>query len=195
MVACERQLLGLVLAIIGFVGSVIICALPTWKVTIGFDDTRVYFNIVEGLWKKCGFAANPVITSCMDYEHIHKELRDARALIIIAIIIELLGILLGAAGRRFIIFVRDERQRSKMALTAGIAFLIAGLLVVIPVSWTTDTFTSNFLPTYSPNDASNRMLVKTNWGASLYIGWFTAVLLFLGGGLVCSSFFSRDETD
>ncbi|XP_006785240.1 claudin-4-like [Neolamprologus brichardi] len=170
MVACERQLLGLALACIAFVGSIISCALPAWRIMTTFKDFKM---IVEGFWKRMGY----------EYIPLPEVMKAARALIIIAIIIEVLGILLGVAGRNFMNFVPDERQRSKMTLTSGIAFLIAGFFFLIPVSWTTNTINDHLL------------LKKMELEAALYIGWFTTVLLFLGGGLVCSSFFRRNGTE
>ncbi|KAL3970905.1 hypothetical protein ACER0C_026424 [Sarotherodon galilaeus] len=196
MVACERPLLGLALACIGLLGSIISCALPTWRITRAFKDHEVLISIVEGLWKRCAISPTSEM-QCMGYEYIPlpEDMKAARALIIIAIIIEVLGILLGVAGRNFMNFVPDERQRSKMALTSGIAFLIAGFFVLIPVSWTTNTINDHFHPTQSPYGPDHGVLKKMELGAALYIGWFTTVLLFLGGGLICSSFFRRNGTE
>ncbi|XP_063340754.1 claudin-4-like [Pelmatolapia mariae] len=196
MVACERQLLGLALACIGFLGSIISCALPTWRIMKTFRDYEMPFSVVEGLWKRCGISPTGEM-QCMGYEYmlLPADMKAARALIIIAIIIEVLGILLGVAGRNFMNFVPDERQRSKMALTSGIAFLIAGFFFLIPVSWTTNTINDHFHPTWSTSGLAHLLLKKMELGAALYIGWFTTVLLFLGGGLVCSSFFRRNGTE
>ncbi|XP_003446975.1 claudin-4 [Oreochromis niloticus] len=196
MVACERQLLGLALACIGFLGSIISCALPTWRITKTFRDSEMPFSVVDGLWKRCVISPTGEM-QCMGYEYIPlpADMKAARGLIIIAIITELLGILLGVAGRNCMNFVPDERQRRKMALTSGIAFLIAGFFVLIPVSWTTNTIRDDFQPIESLNNPDHLLLKKMELGAALYIGWFTTVLLFLGGGLVCSSFFRRNGTE
>ncbi|XP_026038417.1 claudin-4-like [Astatotilapia calliptera] len=196
MVACERQLLGLALACIAFMGSIISCALPTWRIMTAFKDVKMLMCIAEGLWKRCAILPTGEM-HCMGYEYIPlpADMKAARALVIIAIIIEVLGILLGVAGRNFMNFVPDEWQRSKMALTSGIAFLIAGFFVLIPVSWTTNTINDHFHPTQSTYGPDHGVLKKMELGAALYIGWFTTVLLFLGGGLVCSSFFCRNGTE
>uniref|UniRef100_A0AAZ1XEA9 Claudin n=1 Tax=Oreochromis aureus TaxID=47969 RepID=A0AAZ1XEA9_OREAU len=156
MVACERQLLGLALACIGLLGSIISCALPTWRIMTAFKDYEMLLSIVEGLWKRCAILPTGQ-TQCMGYGYIPlpEDMKAARGLIIIAIIIEVLGILLGVAGRNFMNFVPDERQRSKMALTSGIAFLIAGFFFLIPVSWTTNTINDHIHPTQSTYGLSN----------------------------------------
>ncbi|KAL3970912.1 claudin [Sarotherodon galilaeus] len=199
MTAGVRQLLGLALAIISFVGTIVICALPQWRVTKIFEQSSISAAqmFTEGLWKVCS-TFNAQSLACIEYEKtlvsISQDLEVARALIVIAIIVGAFGILLGAAGSKFINFVPDERKRSKMAMASGVVCLIAGIFVLIPVCWTTNTTTTatiqdifnNFLPHVS---------LKMELGASLYIGWITTALLFLGGGLLCSSFICQDGTD
>ncbi|KAL3970917.1 hypothetical protein ACER0C_026436 [Sarotherodon galilaeus] len=190
MVACERQLLGLALACIGLLGSIISCALPTWRI---MTDVKM----VEGLWKRCKISSTGEMQCSNAYKDIPlpEDMKAARGLIIIAIIIEVLGILLGVAGRNFMNFVPDERQRRKMALTSGIAFFIAGFFFLIPVSWTTNNINKHIYPIHFRYGHINVPSENTKLGAALYIGWFTTVLLFLRGGLVCSSFFRRNGTE
>ncbi|XP_006784909.1 claudin-9-like [Neolamprologus brichardi] len=197
MTAGVRHLLGLTLAIVSFVGTIVICALPQWRVTKILEQSSIVGSQVftEGLWKVCGSFSEQIL-ACNEYEKtllpISQDLEVARALIVIAIISGVIGILLGAAGSKFMNFVPDERKRSKMAMASGVVCLIAGIFVLIPVCWTTNAITTiqdnynNFLPHVS---------LKSELGASLYIGWITTALLFLGGGLLCSSFICQDGTD
>ncbi|XP_005462405.1 claudin-4-like [Oreochromis niloticus] len=196
MTADLRHLLGLALAIVSFVGTIVICALPQWRVTKIFQQSSIIASqmFTEGLWKVCStFSAQ--IVECKEYEKtlvpIHQDLEVARAFTVIAIIMGVFGILLGAAGSKFMNFVPDERKRSKMAMASGVVCLIASIFVLIPICWTTTTTTiqdnyNNFLP-YGT--------LKMEPGTSLYIGWITTALLFLGGGLLCSSFICQDGTD
>ncbi|XP_056141334.1 claudin-4-like [Lampris incognitus] len=192
MVAGGRQLLGLALAIIGFLGSIIICALPTWKVTAFIGANIVTSQVIwEGLWMNCVTQSTGQM-QCKVYDSLlalPQDLQAARALVIIAIIAGVFAILLGIAGGKCTNFVEDERQKCKVAIAAGIVFLVAGLLVLIPVCWTANTIIRDF---YNPlmTNAQRREL-----GASLYIGWGSAGLLFLGGGLLCSSCPPGDEKD
>ncbi|XP_030602616.1 claudin-like protein ZF-A89 [Archocentrus centrarchus] len=194
MKAGVRQLLGLAVAIISFAVTILICALPQWKVLkvqgSGSGDSTVYSR---GLWQLC-VTDNMYGTRCFIYENapITQDLKAARALIIIAIIVGFTGILLGVAGSKFISFVPDERKKSKMAMASGVVFFIASLFVLIPVCWITNTINDNFNYERSPGSPDS---LKWVLGASIYIGWITTGLWFLGGGLLCSSFLCRDGTD
>ncbi|TWW75080.1 Claudin-4 [Takifugu flavidus] len=184
MVSTGRQILGLALAVIGFLGSIIICALPTWRVTAFIGANIVTAQVIwEGLWMNCVTQSTGQM-QCKIYDSLlilPQDLQAARALVVIAIIVGVFGILLGVVGGKCTNFVQDEAQKCKVAIASGIIFIIAGLLVLIPVCWTANTIIRDF---YNPilTNAQRREL-----GASLYIGWASAGLLFLGGGLLCSS--------
>ncbi|KAJ0004606.1 hypothetical protein NQD34_010820 [Periophthalmus magnuspinnatus] len=184
MVSSGRQMLGLVFAIIGFLGSIIICALPTWKVTAFIGANIVTAQVIwEGLWMNCVTQSTGQM-QCKVYDSLlalPQDLQAARALVVIAIIIGVFGILLGVVGGKCINFVDEERQKCKVAIASGIVFIIAGVMVLIAVCWTANNIIQDF---YNPvmTNAQRREL-----GASLYIGWAAASLLFLGGGFLCSS--------
>uniref|UniRef100_A0A8D3E060 Claudin n=1 Tax=Scophthalmus maximus TaxID=52904 RepID=A0A8D3E060_SCOMX len=149
MVSGGRQILGMSLAFIGFVGSIIICAIPTWKVTAFIGSNIVTSQVIwEGLWMNCVTQSTGQM-QCKVYDSLlalPQDLQAARALVILAIIIGVVGILLSIIGGKCTNFVEEERQKREL-------------------------------------------------GASLYIGWATAGLLFLGGGLLCSSCPPRDDND
>lgn len=192
MVSRTRQILGLSLAIIGFLGSIIICALPAWKVTAFIGANIVTSQVTwEGLWMDCVTQSTGQM-QCKVYDSLlalPQDLQAARALVVIAIIVGVFGILLGIVGGKCTNFVEEERQKCKVAIAAGIVFIIAGFLVLIPVCWTANTIIRDF---YNPVMISAQ---RRELGASLYIGWGSAGLLFLGGGLLCSSCPPRDEND
>lgn len=192
MVSTGRQMLGFVLALVGFLGSIVICALPTWKVTAFIGANIVTSQVIwEGLWMNCVTQSTGQM-QCKVYDSLlalPQDLQAARALTVIAIIIGVFGILLGVVGGKCTNFVDDERQKCKVAIASGIVFIIAGVMVLVPVCWTANTIIRDF---YNPvmTNAQRREL-----GASLYIGWGAAGLLFLGGGLLCSSCPPNEEND
>ncbi|XP_041734249.1 claudin-4-like [Coregonus clupeaformis] len=192
MVSMGRQMLGLVLAIIGFLGTIIVCALPMWKVTAFIGANIVTAQVIwEGLWMNCVTQSTGQM-QCKIYDSLlalPQDLQAARALSVIAIIASCFGILLGIAGGKCTNFVEDEASKAKVAIASGIIFIVAGVLILVPVCWSANTIIRDF---YNPLlvEAQRREL-----GASLYIGWGTAGLLILGGGLLCSSCPPKEERD
>lgn len=184
MVSAGRQILGICLAMIGFLGSVVICGLPNWKVTAFIGANIVTSqNIWEGLWMNCVVQSTGQM-QCKVYDSLlalPQDLQGARALVIIAIIAGVFGVLLSIVGGKCTNFMEDEVSKAKVAIASGVIFIIAGILVLTPVCWTANTIIRDF---YNPLliDSQRREL-----GESLYIGWASAGLLFLGGGLLCSS--------
>eukprot|EP00064_Thunnus_orientalis_P018557 superscaffoldBa00004318_g18658 len=184
MVSMGRQMLGFALAIIGFLGTIIVCALPMWKVTAFIGANIVTAQVIwEGLWMNCVTQSTGQM-QCKIYDSLlalPQDLQAARALVVIAIIVSAFGIILGIAGGKCTNFVEDERAKTRVAIAAGIVFICAGVLILIPVCWSANTIIRDF---YNPilTNAQRREL-----GAALYIGWGTAALLILGGALLCSS--------
>lgn len=185
-----RQMLGLSLGIIGFLGAIVICALPMWKVTAFIGANIVTAQTIwEGLWMNCVIQSTGQM-QCKIYDSLlalPQDLQAARALVIVAIIICLFGIILGIAGGKSTNFVEREDTKAKVAIASGVIFIVAGVLVLVPVCWSANTIVRDF---YNPllTDAQRREL-----GASLYIGWGAAALLILGGGILCSSCPPKEE--
>lgn len=184
MVSMGRQMLGFTLAVIGFLGSIIVCALPMWKVTAFIGANIVTAQTIwEGLWMNCVMQSTGQM-QCKIYDSLlalPQDLQAARALVVIAIILGIFGILLGVSGGKCTNFVEDPNSKAKVAIAAGIAFICAGVLVLVPVCWSANTIVRDF---YNPILADPQ---RREMGASLYIGWGTAGLFLLGGALLCSS--------
>ncbi|KAK2846631.1 hypothetical protein Q5P01_009630 [Channa striata] len=192
MVSMGRQILGFSLCIIGFLGAIIVCALPMWKVTAFIGANIVTAQIIyEGLWMNCVMQSTGQM-QCKIYDSmlaLPQDLQAARALVIVAIIVAIFGLLLGIVGGKCTNFVENEYSKAKVAVAAGAIFICAGVLVLIPVCWSANTIIRDF---YNPimTDAQRREI-----GASLYIGWGTAALFILGGALLCSSCPNKDSPE
>ncbi|XP_074497288.1 claudin e [Sebastes fasciatus] len=184
MVSQGRQMLGFVLAIIGFLGTIIVCALPMWKVTAFIGANIVTAQVIwEGLWMNCVTQSTGQM-QCKIYDSLlalPQDLQAARALVVIAIIVAAFGVILGIIGGKCTNFVEDDAAKAKVAIAAGIVFICAGVAILVPVCWSANTIIRDF---YNPllTNAQRREL-----GAALYIGWGTAAVLLLGGALLCSS--------
>lgn len=191
MVSAGMQMLGIAVCIIGWIGTIITCALPQWKVTAFVGTVIITAQVTwQGIWMNCVVQSTGQM-QCKVYDSmlaLSQDLQAARALMIICILIGVIGILLAIAGGKCTNCVSNESTKAKIIMTAGIIFIIAGILCLIPVSWTANTVIRNF---YDPLQSTRG---KNELGAALYIGWGAAALLILGGGLLCANCPPKDNS-
>lgn len=190
MVSTCRQILGLSLSMLGFLGSIVVCALPMWRMSAFIGANIVTAQIIwEGLWMTCVVQSTGQM-QCKIYDSLlalPQDLQAARALVVIAIIVCIFGLLLGIAGGKCTNFVEKEDSKVKVAIASGVIFIVAGVLLLVPLCWSANTIVRDF---YNPvlSDGQRREM-----GACLYIGWGAAALLILGGGMLCSSCPPKEE--
>ncbi|XP_032901977.1 claudin-4-like [Amblyraja radiata] len=190
MVSMGLQILGIALCVIGWVGAIITCVLPMWRVTAFIGNNIVVAQIIwEGLWMNCIVQSTGQM-QCKVYDSLlalSQDLQASRALTVIAIVVGVLGLLISIAGGKCTNCIENEVTKAKVTIISGIIFILAGLLTLIPVSWSANTIIKDF---YNPlvTDAQRREL-----GASLYIGWGTSGLMLLGGALLCCSCPPKDD--
>ncbi|KAK2828229.1 hypothetical protein Q5P01_019263 [Channa striata] len=178
------EILGIALGVLGFLIGIVTCALPMWKVSAFIGANIVTAQIIwEGLWMNCVIQSTGQM-QCKVYDSmlaLPQDLQAARAMTIVSIILALMGVMISIVGAKCTNCIEDEPSKAKVMIISGIFFILAGLLVLIPVSWTTSVIIRDF---YNPilTDAQRREI-----GASLYIGFGSAALLIIGGGLLCTS--------
>uniref|UniRef100_A0A3P8QFD1 Claudin a n=1 Tax=Astatotilapia calliptera TaxID=8154 RepID=A0A3P8QFD1_ASTCA len=101
MASAGFQMLGTALCIIGWIGVIVICALPQWKVTAFIGQNIVTAQTTwEGIWMTCVVQSTGQM-QCKVYDSmlaLSSDLQAARALTIIAILLGVIGILLAMAG-------------------------------------------------------------------------------------------------
>ncbi|XP_069566528.1 claudin-4-like [Brachyistius frenatus] len=150
MVSMGRQMLGFALCVIGFLGTIIVCALPMWRVTAFIGANIVTAQVIwEGLWMNCVTQSTGQM-QCKIYDSLlalPQDLQAARALVVIAIIVSAVGILLGIAGGKCTNFVEEPRAKARVAIAAGVIFICAGVLILIPVCWSANNIIRDF---YNP---------------------------------------------
>ncbi|XP_074535677.1 claudin-like protein ZF-A89 [Halichoeres trimaculatus] len=185
MGAMGMQMAGCALALFGWIGVLIICGVPMWRVTAFIGNNIVTSQVMwEGLWMNCVVQSTGQM-QCKVYDSmlaLSNDLQGARALVVVSIIVGLIGVLVAFAGGKCTNFIPEERAKARATVAAGVLLIISGILCIIPVSWTASIIIRNF---YSPVlvDAQKREL-----GASLYIGWGAGALLILGGALLTGNF-------
>ncbi|XP_077361906.1 claudin-4-like [Festucalex cinctus] len=190
MVSAGFQILGAALGLIGWIGAIVVCALPMWRVTAFVGSNIVTAQTVwEGIWMSCVVQSTGQM-QCKVYDSmlaLSSDLQAARALVVIAIVVGILAILLSVAGGKCTNCVEDPAAKTKVGVAAGAVFIVAGVLLLIPVCWTAHSLVRDF---YNPlvNSAQKREL-----GAALYIGWGAAALMIVGGALLCCNCPRKDE--
>ncbi|XP_004840100.1 claudin-4 [Heterocephalus glaber] len=182
MASMGLQVLGLALAVLGWLGAILSCALPMWRVSafIGSNIVTAQTNW-EGLWMNCVVQSTGQM-QCKVYDSLlalAQDLQAARALMVVCIIVAALGMLLSVVGGKCTNCLEDETTKAKTMIVAGVVFLLAGVLAIVPVSWMANNIIRDF---YNPLVASGQ---KREMGAALYIGWAASGLLLLGGALLC----------
>ncbi|XP_029029508.1 claudin-4-like [Betta splendens] len=178
------QMLGAMLGAIGWLGTIISCLLPTWRVT-AFIDSNIVTAIVtwEGLWMSCVVQSTGQ-RQCKVYSSmlaLPQHLQAARAMVVVSVVAGAFGVLVATIGGKCTNCLEDKVVKAKVSIASGVTFIASALLIIIPVSWTAHSVIRDF---YNPLMLDS---LKRELGASLFIGWVSGALLLLGGSLLCWS--------
>ncbi|XP_006119838.3 claudin-3 [Pelodiscus sinensis] len=181
---------GVALSVLGWVGTILCCALPMWRVTAFIGNNIVTAQIIwEGLWMNCVVQSTGQM-QCKVYDSmlaLPQDLQAARALVVIAIVLAVLGLMVALIGAQCTRCVEDETTKAKITIVSGVVFLLAGIMTLIPVCWSANTIIRDF---YNPVVVDSQ---KRELGASLYVGWAAAALQLFGGALLCCSCPPKDD--
>lgn len=190
MVSAGLQILGAALGILGWIGAIVVCALPMWKVTAFIGTSIVTAQTTwEGIWMSCVHQSTGQM-QCKVYDSmlaLSSDLQAARALTIVAIVVGVMAILLSVAGGQCTNCVEDTSSKAKVGIAAGVMFIVAGILCLTPVCWTAHNIIRDF---YNPLIGQ---ALKKELGASLYIGWGASALMLIGGGILCCNCPPKNE--
>lgn len=178
------EIVGIAFGVIGFLIAILSCALPMWKVSAFVGANIVTAQIIqEGLWMSCVVQSTGQM-QCKVYDSLlalSQELQASRAMMVVAIILGVLGIMISIVGAKCTNCIEEEGSKAKVMIIAGVFFILSGLLVLIPVSWTAQVIITDF---YNPLVISAQ---RREIGASLYIGWAAAGVFLIGGAMLCTS--------
>ncbi|XP_054850697.1 claudin-9-like [Eublepharis macularius] len=190
MSSAGLEILAMGLCILGWLGSIISCAMPMWKVTAFIGNNIVVAQIIwEGLWMNCIVQSTGQM-QCKIYDSmlsLPQDLQAARALMVISVLLAIWALLVGVVGAKCTNCVDDEGAKARIVITSGSLFIVSGLLILIPVCWSANSIIRDF---YNPLVAES---LKRELGAALYVGWAASALLLLGGSLLCCSCPPRED--
>uniref|UniRef100_A0A8C2DBV8 Claudin n=1 Tax=Cyprinus carpio TaxID=7962 RepID=A0A8C2DBV8_CYPCA len=185
MASLGLQILGVALSFVGLLGSIITCALPMWRVTAFIGNNMIW----EGLWMVC-VPQSTEHMQCKVYDStlaLSTDLQAARALLVLSIVLSVFGILLAVVGGKCTTCIENKTSKERVVISAGVFFIISGLLCLTPVCYSAHTIIHGF---YHPLLSDVRRL---ELGASLYTGWSAAGLLLTGGTILCCQCQQKDE--
>ncbi|NWU85173.1 CLD4 protein, partial [Onychorhynchus coronatus] len=177
----SMQLSGLLTAVVGWVATIIVCALPMWRVTnCHGSNTAAAQSYSDGLWVTCAYEGTGP-SQCRNYNsllEITPDLQVARVMVVTSLITAFASILVSLAGRDFASCMGGF-SRNRFTAVSGALFVAAAILILVPVSWTTSNILNNFYTPMVPEAVSREL------GASIYIGYIATALL-LAGGIILS---------
>uniref|UniRef100_A0A8C9XQF9 Claudin n=1 Tax=Sander lucioperca TaxID=283035 RepID=A0A8C9XQF9_SANLU len=111
MVSFGLELVGVSLSVLGWVLSVISCALPMWRVSAFIGSNIVTAQVYwEGLWMSCVFQSTGQM-QCKVYDSmlaLPQDLQAARALTIVSIIVGVVALLISVVGAKCTNYVYCE---------------------------------------------------------------------------------------
>ncbi|XP_067103157.1 claudin-like protein ZF-A89 [Osmerus mordax] len=181
MASIGLQMLGSVLGLFGWIGVILVCGMPMWKVTafIG-NNIMTAQTIWEGIWMSCVVQSTGQM-QCKVYDSmlaLSSDLQTVQSLVVVSILTGFVGLLMAFVSSMCTNFIVEEAAKTKAMVMARVALVISGILCFIPVSWMASIIIRDF---YNPMliDAQRREL-----GASLYMGWAAGIMLVVGGGLL-----------
>ncbi|KAF7206395.1 claudin-3 [Nothobranchius furzeri] len=178
------EIVGIAFGFLGFIGAIVSCALPMWRVSAFVGANIVTAQVIwEGLWMNCVTQSTGQM-QCKIYDSmlaLSQDLQASRAMLVICIILGILGVLISIVGAKCTNCIEDEPSKAKVMIISGIFFILAGILVLVPASWSTNVIIRDF---YNPILLESQ---RREIGASIYIGFAAAILFLIGGAMLCSS--------
>ncbi|KAG9339744.1 hypothetical protein JZ751_023412 [Albula glossodonta] len=166
------QLLGYFLALGGWIAIISTTALPQWKQSSYAGDAIITaVGLYEGLWMSCASQSTGQV-----------QCKTCRALMVMSVLLGFFAIIISVVGMKCT-KVGDNNPliKSRIAVSGGVLFLLAGLCTLVSVSWYATQVSYQF---FNPNTPVN---ARFEFGSALFVGWAAASLTMLGGSFLCCS--------
>nr|XP_020040643.1 claudin-20 [Castor canadensis] len=183
------QLLAFIMALSGFSGVLTATLLPNWKVNVD-TGSNIITAIVQlhGLWMDCTWYSTGTFSCALKYSilSLPNHVQAARATIVLACVLSALGICTSIVGMKCTHLGGDGETKSHASFAGGICFMCAGICGLISTVWYMKEIIANFLDLTVPE--SN----KHEPGGAVYIGFISAVLLFIAGIVFCTSYTKKN---
>ncbi|XP_069623738.1 claudin-7 [Ranitomeya imitator] len=179
------QILGFMMALLGWIGLVAATIMPQWRMSsYAGDNIITAIAVYQGLWMSCAMQSTGQI-QCKVYDsmlQLDAALQATRALMVVSIVVGIFGLAVSATGMKCTKCGGDDKvKKARIAMTGGFVFLLAGLAALIACSWYGNQIIRDF---YNPLTPIN---TKYEFGAGVFLGWAGSLLVILGGALLSCS--------
>ncbi|NWQ70119.1 CLD14 protein, partial [Neopipo cinnamomea] len=183
MASSAVELLGFSLSLLGLIGTLIATLLPHWWRSAHVGPSIVTaVSHTKGLWMECVWHSTGVF-QCQAHRSqlaLPPDLRAARAMMVLSCSLSVLACGMAVVGMRCTRCAEGTPAKASVAVCGGTVFVVAGLLCLVPVSWSTNDVVMDF---YSPVLPGG---VRYELGQALYLGFASALLTVLGGAMLCA---------
>lgn len=172
-----RRLMAFLLALTGFLGIILICMIPMWKVTSLLGDNILW----EGLWVKCELSSTGG-RLCMEYDSfldLPQDLLTAQTPVCISIAVGLMAVSMTMLLTRQTFYKDNRLNTALVGLSSGIMFTLAGALCFVSVN---QSAYSTIMGYHHPQARNVR---RGKLGDCIYVGWLSGFLLLVGGVMIC----------
>lgn len=184
MALAHLQLSVFMLAVSSTCGLLVATLLPSWQVSMATGASIITAVVqLQGLWLDCTVLSTGLF-SCSVHSSLLAlplHVQVARASMVLACVLAALGICVAPVGMECTRLADGRCTKRRAALAAGICFLAAGLLGLVPTVWYTWEMVANFLDQTVPE--SN----KQEPGGAVYVGFVSGVVLFVSGLVFCAA--------
>ncbi|XP_073474159.1 claudin-8-like [Aquarana catesbeiana] len=189
MIPCIVQSIGMILGGIAMILTIAICWIPHWRVSIVVESdgygTRLdghWISRWDGLWVTCVRQSNHPMF-CQSYSAsnaLTPDLKLSRVLMAFAVLAAVTGFFNGLIGMLLNKSCRKNLDiRRCLLLLTGISYIIAGILVLIPVTLVAVNVIKAVCFSYC------KSVQQQEIGEAVMLGWPTALLFFIGGSIFC----------
>ncbi|XP_069748453.1 claudin-14-like [Narcine bancroftii] len=176
------QITGFSLGLLSLFGTLIATLLPHWRRTahVGADIITA-MEFMKGLWMECVWQSTGIY-QCQVHRSqlaLPADLQAARALMVISCLLSTLATCLSVVGMKCTVCFKETSSKDHIAISGGACYILAGIMCLIPVSWSTNDLIRDFYNPVLPTGTKYEM------GEALYIGFVSTGMALIGGGLLC----------
>lgn len=176
------QIIGFSFGLLSLFGTLIATVLPHWRRTahVGADIITA-MEFMKGLWMECVWQSTGIY-QCQVHRSqlaLPTDLQAARALMVISCLLSTLATCISVVGMKCTVCCRETSSKDHIAISGGACYVLAGILCLIPVSWSTSDLIRDFYNPVLPTGT------KYEIGEALYIGFVSTGMALVGGTLLC----------